>query len=146
MMKEEKKNAPIYTIDNMLNKGQLKFSEACQCYRLIRKGRSTEEALHIINERKLKKEEKKQMKNKKKNNKDLNQLLMELENQIKSKFGGEWLVSNEALGFDVTLNWEGDESSCEYWSSCEGVNPSPLVDQDTKDLLESNQDSLGMWS
>jgi hypothetical protein len=58
------KKAPIYTIDSLMNQGQLKFSEACQGYRLIRKGWSIEEALHIINTRKGKKEKKHMKKSK----------------------------------------------------------------------------------
>lgn len=57
--------APIYIIDSLMNKGTLKFSEACKCYQLIRKGWSAEEALHIINTRKGKKEKKHMKQNKK---------------------------------------------------------------------------------
>lgn len=132
--------APIYTIDSLMNQGLLKFSEACKCYCLVREGWSAEYALHIINRRNKKKEDKKLMKNKKKNNKDLNQLLKELENQISLKYGDGWLVENNQLGmsiFDAMLYV--DEGACAALNT-------PSLARDTKDLMESNQDSLGMWS
>lgn len=155
----EKKVAPIYMtrdtrhlesntgvclklIDSLMNKGKLKFSEACQCYRLVRKGWSTEEALQIVNTRKGKKGQKKQMKNKK--NIESLEVLKDRLNKEAEKAQQMWAYG---LGFAC---YEGqsyyDALSHLDESSCEKLNSPPLVDGDTKDLMESNQDSLGMWS
>lgn len=123
-----KKNAHIYTIDNSLKNGTLTFSEACKCYHLVRKGRTAEEALTVINNRKNKKEEKKYMKQSKKNNDASLETLVEgLLKRISLEHGDGWLVDNNDLGYLLqdALSYVGELPGNE--SSWGSSNSSPLV-------------------
>jgi len=126
-------NANLCAIDALMNQGKISFHEAVRGWRLVRKGRTGEEVAAIVLAQKAKKEEKNM---KKKNRESLETLVGFL------KVAVEYFHSGE--GEDT---WAAPDDAMSHISheATERLN-APCFDEDTKALMESNQDSLGMWS
>jgi hypothetical protein len=148
-------------VDALMRSRRISFFEACKCHRLIRNGRTADQAVEIINMRKKRKEEKKMKKAKKTESLEtlvglLNEeatgrelvnafRLVEVCARTSPTAARHWgKVLSALCTDDETPEWDAmrhlDERSCESMNSFGGV------DSDTKELMESNQDSLGMWS
>lgn len=143
--------APLYTIDSLMNQGQLKFSEACKCYRLIREGWTAEEATAIINNRKIKKEQKKQMK-KKKNTQSLEQLIKGLDTRAlnaENLLWKQWELFKVEQSFQLYQElamsedpaWAADNDALNHINHKESMELNdPKISKDALDLCYSNTD------
>jgi len=121
------------------------FKEAVRGWRLVRKGRTGEEVAAIVLAQKAKKEEKKSMK--KKNREDLSTLIDRLDDRA-WKACMDSRISTWQIWFEMSWPTRPEKDDAMRHISYEATERfnAPRFDEDTKTLMESNQDSLGMWS